>query len=662
MKVLQNNKFRIEYDKVKGGIKKLTLNSDQHQLNWVKSGSGLFGSMYGEYNVTSTKYEPNKITVTYYYNELEVVCNLTMSENDAYLDYVFTNKQLNPLTFNTGDIGIFAPFNVSYNPFVKEHQLTKKCHAHIWCGESSSYIYALRMNGEENNFAVQVVGGQVADYAIIRKMQINDRGDFVLLFRPFTINPMDKLHLRLKLFSFRNEKRFFEKALKEESYMQINIDRFTYRVKEEIKVELQGKNINSINVMAGGKPCEVAKIGDDRYLLHGSFDSVGVKRFTIKYNNHTTHFDINIIKNELELIDERLNFIVDNQQNHDKGDARRGAYYLYDFSEGRKYYEASAKCDKNLGKDRVCMPIAILQRLLSNQPISEEFKAKLEDSIKLGLDFIDRAIVRDNGLVCDTAFYKISPIDNKSVYGWYSLLYLLAYEYFGEKKYFDKAVKILLKFYEKGGVNAYVELPILKIIQFADKLGEKEVAKQLKEKYLQQIENVLKHGIHFPTEYARFSDSVVASATDIMLDAYDLTGEDKYLIEAKKLFKILLSFSGKQPSVFMFDSPIKHWDSHKYGQSRLYGDNFPSQSCVITAKALSRYAKPKNKPQYQTRANNILLDALLLYNDNKASCAYVYPFKVNSFSGKKFDALANNQDWIIYYNLVYNTDFNKVSE
>ena len=88
MKVLQNNKFRIEYDKVKGGIKKLTLNSDQHQLNWVKSGSGLFGSMYGEYNVTSTKYEPNKITVTYYYNELEVVCNLTMSENDAYLDYV----------------------------------------------------------------------------------------------------------------------------------------------------------------------------------------------------------------------------------------------------------------------------------------------------------------------------------------------------------------------------------------------------------------------------------------------------------------------------------------------------------------------------------------------------------------------------------------------
>lgn len=662
MKVLQNNKFRIEYDKVKGGIKKLTLNSDQHQLNWVKSGSGLFGSMYGEYNVTSTKYEPNKITVTYYYNELEVVCNLTMSENDAYLDYVFTNKQLNPLTFNTGDIGIFAPFNDSYTPFVKEHQLTKKCHAHIWCGESSSYIYALRMNGEENNFAVQVVGGQVADYAIIRKMQINDRGDFVLLFRPFTINPMDKLHLRLKLFSFRNEKRFFEKALKEESYMQINIDRFTYRVKEEIKVELQGKNINSINVMAGGKPCEVAKIGDDRYLLHGSFDSVGVKRFTIKYNNHTTHFDINIIKNELELIDERLNFIVDNQQNHDKGDARRGAYYLYDFSEGRKYYEASAKSDKNLGKDRVCMPIAILQRLLSNQPINEEFKAKLEDSIKLGLDFIDRAIVRDNGLVCDTAFYKISPIDNKSVYGWYSLLYLLAYEYFGEKKYFDKAVKILLKFYEKGGVNAYVELPILKIIQFADKLGEKDVAKQLKEKYLQQIENVLKHGIHFPTEYARFSDSVVASATDIMLDAYDLTGEDKYLIEAKKLFKILLSFSGKQPSVFMFDSPIRHWDSHKYGQSRLYGDNFPSQSCVITAKALSRYAKPKNKPQYQTRANNILLDALLLYNDNKASCAYVYPFKVNSFSGKKFDALANNQDWIIYYNLVYNTDFNKVSE
>ena len=658
MRKLQNNRLKIEYDKTKNGIKKIVINSDQYALNWVQGTGCVFGELYGEYTRTDYKYEPNHIKATYYYNELEVVCNLTLDENNAYLDYVFTNKQVNPLTFDTGELGIMMPFNDNYTSHTKEHQLTKKCHAHIWCAESSSYIYGLRMSGEENNFAVQLVAGQVAEYAIIRKQQINDRGDFVLLFRPLTINPMDKLHIRLKLFTFRTEKRFYEKLQKEESYLKIDMDKFTYHKNEVINVNLQGKNISSMNVLCDGKPIEVAKIDTDKYMVNGSFNTVGIKKFTIKYNNHTTHFEINIIEDDLKLVDNRLKFIVEKQQNTDKNDNKYGAYYLYDFNDNKKFYEPSPQSNKNLGKGRVGMAVAILARLIAPFPIDEEFKQQLDASIRLYMDFVDRAIVSESGEVSD-ASYKSAKNSSPNNYGNYSLLYAMMYKYSNERKYFDKAIKIITKFYERGYSNAYVgELPILSLINIAKDLGEEEIAKQLKDKYLVHIQNILKTGIKFPETSARFSDTVVASAAGIMLDAYTLTGEEKYIVEAKKLFKILLSFSGKQPSVFMHNSAIRHWEGYVFGESKQYGDNFPSCSSAITGKVLSRYATAKNKPKYQVRANNLLYNTLILYNDNKASCCYIYPYKINSSYGKKFDMVSNNQDWIIFYNLMYNSEFN----
>lgn len=656
MKILQNNKMKIEYDTARGGISRLVLKNDQHALNWVKSGSGIFGSLYGESNIKSMKYEPNKISATFYYNELEVVFTLTMDSNCAYLDYVFTNKQLNPISFKTGDIGIFAPINDNYKMYSKEKQLNKKCHAHIWCGESSSYIYALRMSGEENNFAVQLVGGQICDYAIIRKWHINDRGDFIFLFRPFTINPMDKIHIRLKLFGIRNENSFYENALSEENYLQINTKKFTYNVGEDVMVELKGKNIDNLNVLCEGMPISVEKSCEDTFFIHGKFESEGIKKFIVKYNNHTTHFDINVIESGIALIDKRLNFIVDNQQISDVGDNKYGAYCLYDFNENKPFYETKANSDKNLGKDRVCMPISILARLLSNIEIDEDLRQKLDNSIKIGMNFIDKTIVSENGVVADS-FYKVGVREHLNKYGWYSLLYTMMYEYTNDKHYYDKAVKIISKFYEKGGANAYVsELPILRLIKIAKSLDDDKTIKFLTDNYRLHIQNILKNGIHYPSLDVKFSYEVVAAAINILLDAYELFHRDMYLIETKKLFKILLSFSGKQPSVFMNEATIRHWDCYKYGHSKLYGDNFPNQASVLSAKVLSRYSVQKSKPHYQTRANNILYNAMVLYNGGKASCGYVFPYKINSYTGKKFDLWANNQDWIIYYNLVYNTD------
>ena len=43
----------------------------------------------------------------------------------------------------------------------------------------------------------------------------------------------------------------------------------------------------------------------------------------------------------------------------------------------------------------------------------------------------------------------------------------------------------------------------------------------------------------------------------------------------------------------------------------------------------------------------------LFYEDGRASCAYLYPCKVNGVAGCYFDPWANDQDWGLYYYIKY---------
>ena len=64
------------------------------------------------------------------------------------------------------------------------------------------------------------------------------------------------------------------------------------------------------------------------------------------------------------------------------------------------------------------------------------------------------------------------------------------------------------------------------------------------------------------------------------------------------------------------------------------------------------------------RAENIVrYNLCLFFEDGNASCAYIYPNKVNGVKGGFYDPYANDQDWaLVYYLLVQNGIYKRIME
>ena len=79
---------------------------------------------------------------------------------------------------------------------------------------------------------------------------------------------------------------------------------------------------------------------------------------------------------------------------------------------------------------------------------------------------------------------------------------------------------------------------------------------------------------NYPTSEVKYEQSIVAPAVSCLLQAYQISGEQKYLEEARKQLKLLELFNGKQADYHLFENAIRIgtvlvW---KY---ECYGDTFP---------------------------------------------------------------------------------------
>lgn len=65
----------------------------------------------------------------------------------------------------------------------------------------------------------------------------------------------------------------------------------------------------------------------------------------------------------------------------------------------------------------------------------------------------------------------------------------------------------------------------------------------------------------------------------------------------------------------------------------------------------------KGKKVYDKMADTILRNNLCLFSeDGFGSCAYIYPFSINSVKGRYYDPWANDQDWALIYSLKFLDD------
>jgi hypothetical protein len=184
------------------------------------------------------------------------------------------------------------------------------------------------------------------------------------------------------------------------------------------------------------------------------------------------------------------------------------------------------------------------------------------------------------------------------------------------------------------------------------KVGRMAEADSLLADYRLTAAKFLQNSLFYPKSEVNYEQSIVAPSVIFLLEMYQITKEAPYLAEAEKQLMALESFGGDQPDYHLNNIGIRHWDGYWFGKYEFWGDTMPHYWSAITSEAFWRYAQITGKQDYLKRAEIIVRNNLCNFFENgSASCAFLYPARVNGQSASFYDPFANDQDWALVYYL-----------
>ena len=173
---------------------------------------------------------------------------------------------------------------------------------------------------------------------------------------------------------------------------------------------------------------------------------------------------------------------------------------------------------------------------------------------------------------------------------------------------------------------------------------------KLKNLFREHAENICQMGINYPPSEVNYEQSIVAPAANILLQAYKIFGNEKYLKAVEKQMEILSLFNGRQPDYYLFETAIRHWDGYWFGKRRMLGDTFPHYWSVLTGQVYKTYAKILKDTEIDEKGEASIRGCLNLFDEEGfGSCAMVYPKTINGKQAEYYDPWANDQDWALYY-------------
>ena len=128
--------------------------------------------------------------------------------------------------------------------------------------------------------------------------------------------------------------------------------------------------------------------------------------------------------------------------------------------------------------------------------------------------------------------------------------------------------RIAMRFYEQeNGVAFYpIELPIVELdeaLTRADLLQERDALRAWE---IRHAERLLETDIHYPPFEVAFEQSIIGPAADVLLQVYQLTGEERYLRGAEVHLRLLELFNGHQPDYHCHEVALRNWDGYWFGK------------------------------------------------------------------------------------------------
>jgi hypothetical protein len=662
-------------DSQTGAIGELTIGGDKHNMSWILKADGSqypwvtddYGWGLGYFTETSggkktkalvvrrewktpAKLSADGMTVSYHEGNVRIDVERRIENNDLVEKYAFTNAGQEAVFLS--DVGIYTPFNDNYPD--APTCINLRTNAHIWEGGSAAYVNALRMGGFAPHLGLVLTAGAVQSYEVwergTAKAYSQFRGVIALNPPDIFLKKGETYSLEWRLFSHSGNEDFQKKLLDYGSALA-SANKYVFEKGETARVELRSGTSASVTAKKNGVPIPVRREGEV-WLAETLMEQAGEVRFDFCYGKgKQTHVSCLVIGNAEDLVRKRIDFIVKNQQMNNPADPRDGAYMVYDNETDSIYLNNTPSCspaDRDEGAERMGMGVLLAkQYLLTKEPRLKESLLRYAKLARERLQTKDYLTYSNVNQTSRNRGYN---------YMWAAMFYFEMYGVTGDKLYVEHGYQTLQAMYRKFGYGFYaIHIPVRLGLQSLKQAGMAKEYEDLMSDFVQTGDIFIKNGLNYPKHEVNYEQSIVAPAVSFLSQLYLETGTQKYLDEAKRQITVLEAFNGLQPSFHKNDIAIRHWDGYWFGKHEMYGDVFPHYWSVLTGEAFHFYALCTGETSYQRRAENIVRNNLcLFFEDGTASCAYMYPYKVNGVKAQFYDPYANDQDWALVSLLTIN--------
>ncbi len=670
----------IEYgiEASNGALNSIKIQNDKRNINWILYanqkpfietndlwGLGKFTQtdIYGYTKVFEWK-KPDKIeksedsqTSIYTNGGLKITVSRKILEGKLLETYSF--KNITDSTLHISDVAVNTPFNDNYDN--SDICLNGRTHAHIWAeGGDSAYICAINMGANPPHLGLLMSEGAMTGYEV-RKRDVkfgmsNFRGVLMMNLENFTLEKNQEKSFSWIIFSHKGWSDFFSKAKKFGSVIAQFKTHTTAILGEKIKLTFNSdKKIENPKITANGKEIEFStSFFSNKLEVEVTTEKVGEIEFILYYGDGKwTKAVANVVENPNKIISKRSDFILKNQQMNNPKDRRFGAYMVYDNIENKIYLNNDSRKDDDVdeGAERLGMGI-FLARLAQTSPDN-----KLNASLIRYADFVRNKLQTSDFTTYSTTFQNTR--NRFFNYPWVARFYCEMYRLTKEKKYLKYAVGTMNSFYKQFGYSRYtLDTPVFVMVNALREAGMQKEADECFANFKKTAEIYIERGSDYPKQEVDYEQSIVAPAAMHLLDMFLLTKDRKWLEGAKVQLKNLEAFDGLQPHYRLHNIAIRHWDAFWFGKRRIWGDTFPHYWTCLSSMAYSMYADASDEAFRMKAENGIRACLSLFYGDGRATCAYVFPNKVNDMPCKFSDEFANDQDWALaFYLMINNKDY-----
>ena len=655
---MKNAVFNITLDKSSGGINSIVLNADNDAMNWIDDGKiwGLvrnanFDGIWGDYktrarNMELISFEESDTYAVSKYSNGRLSADVERFFNDSgNLCERYTIKNISDcdVFLDQDTFGIIVPFADRYT--YAEDCMINRCNTHIWCGHNTTYINALKMGLSDNNIGLVLTCGAIDSYSILNPGdEYGYRGEFILNTAHLELLSGEEYVIEWELFPCTGVENFYDKINVYPSYIGICANHFTVFESEKIKLEIKpAMGVNHIKAYLDNVELSVIVSGDTANIEYTP-QRTGAHRIWIDADGVKTFADFHVSLPIDKLVENRLDFIIKNQQYKREGSLLDGAFLIYDNAEEHPVFDDSIT-DHNACRERIGMALLLIKYLQKHE--NKEYLNALDRYMNfLYREFFDA----EKGRVYDTVGKHENTMRLYNA-PWVSMLLTEMYKLTDDTKYLHEIMTLLEYYYQNGGTKFYPNgFSVRETYNAFVRAGLVKESERVKELFTTHVENMISNGTAYPKHEVNYEQTIVSPAATFISEWAAVTGNELYKTEAKKHIEILERFNGHQPSFHLNEIPIRYWDDFWFGKSMQIGDTFPHYWGCLTARSYNDYYKLSDDEKYLKAAEECMRNCLCLFSDDgRGSCAYVYPYRINGTKGQFYDEWANDQDFALYF-------------